>query len=190
KVASPVQRLTTSAAIASALNTRSGASSTQPPCASLCTSRTPRGSRGRASGGMWGVGSVIWRSPQRLGCRIWQVGGATGSHPRLEGEGRPPERSEGGRGGVAATQQIQYRICVSCWVSPHPGSLRSPTLPLQGRVAPSARRGSEFVALAAPVSWLLLRHEGAGRNVLGRPVGGVEGVQHRPQHVAVEPQRC
>ena len=49
-VASPVQRLTISAAIASALNTRSGASSTQPPCASLCVSRTPRGSFGLASG--------------------------------------------------------------------------------------------------------------------------------------------
>src|ERR1700738_5563709 len=32
-----------------AANPRSGASSTQPPCASLCTSRTPRGRRGRAS---------------------------------------------------------------------------------------------------------------------------------------------
>src|SRR5258707_484891 len=50
-VASPVQRLITSTAIGSALNTRSGASSTQ-PCASFCTSRTPRGSRGRASGAM------------------------------------------------------------------------------------------------------------------------------------------
>src|ERR1700737_563722 len=48
-LASPLQRLMISAAIASALNTRSGASSTQPPCASLCTSRTPRGRRGRAS---------------------------------------------------------------------------------------------------------------------------------------------
>ena len=52
KVASPVQRLTISTAIASALNTRSGASSTQPPCASLWTSRTPRGRRGRASAAM------------------------------------------------------------------------------------------------------------------------------------------
>ena len=49
-VASPVQRFTISAAIGSALNTRSGASSTQPPCASLCVSRTPRGSFGFASG--------------------------------------------------------------------------------------------------------------------------------------------
>ena len=49
-VASPVQRLRISAAIASALKMRSGASSTQPPCASLCVSRTPRGSRGLASG--------------------------------------------------------------------------------------------------------------------------------------------
>src|SRR5262245_43641211 len=52
KLASPVQRLMISTAIASALNTRSGASSTQPPCASLWASRTPRGSRGRASAGM------------------------------------------------------------------------------------------------------------------------------------------
>src|SRR6202044_507028 len=53
-VASPVQRLTISTAMVSALNTRSGANSTQPPCASLCTSRTPRGSRGRASAGIAG----------------------------------------------------------------------------------------------------------------------------------------
>src|SRR6266446_8681695 len=39
-----------STAIASALNTRSGASRTQPPCASFCTRRTPCGRRGRASG--------------------------------------------------------------------------------------------------------------------------------------------
>src|SRR5436305_3906293 len=48
-VASPVHRFTISAAIASALNRRSGASSTQPPCASLCVSRTPRGNFGFAS---------------------------------------------------------------------------------------------------------------------------------------------
>src|SRR2546423_7138595 len=51
-VASPLQRFTISAAIASALNTRSGASSTQPPCASLCVRRTPRGSFGFASAEM------------------------------------------------------------------------------------------------------------------------------------------
>ena len=60
-VASPVQRLRISTAIASALNMRSGASSTQPPCASLWVSRTPRGSRGLASGAI-GLFSVI-RSP-------------------------------------------------------------------------------------------------------------------------------
>src|SRR5665647_1060346 len=37
-LASPLQRLRISTAMASALNTRSGASRTQPPCASLCTS--------------------------------------------------------------------------------------------------------------------------------------------------------
>ena len=47
-LASPVHRLRISAAIASALMTRSGASSTKPPCASLWTRRTPRGRRGRA----------------------------------------------------------------------------------------------------------------------------------------------
>src|SRR4051812_43250072 len=48
-VASPLQRLMISCAGPSALNTRSGASSTQPPCASLCVRRTPRGSFGFAS---------------------------------------------------------------------------------------------------------------------------------------------
>src|SRR3974390_235775 len=47
-LASPVQRFKISTATVSALNTRSGASSSQPPCASLCVSRTPRGSFGRA----------------------------------------------------------------------------------------------------------------------------------------------
>ena len=47
-VASPVHRFNISTVIASALNTRSGASRTQPPCASLCVNRTPRGSRGKA----------------------------------------------------------------------------------------------------------------------------------------------
>src|SRR5579871_241208 len=72
KVASPVQRFTISAAMASALNTRSGASSTQPPCASLCTSRTPRGSRGRASSAMADGTLLIERSslvPRHEGAR-------------------------------------------------------------------------------------------------------------------------
>ena len=43
-------------------------------------------------------------------------------HPPLQGEGRSSERSEDERGGVAEVP------------TPHPGSLRSPTLPLQGRV--------------------------------------------------------
>src|SRR5215211_4662001 len=55
-VASPVQRLRISTAIASALKTRSGASRTHPPCASLCVSRTPRGSFGLASSDMAGGG--------------------------------------------------------------------------------------------------------------------------------------
>jgi hypothetical protein len=58
KVTSPVQRLMISAAIASALNTRSGASRIHPLWASLWTSRTPRGSRGRASEGMGALGSL------------------------------------------------------------------------------------------------------------------------------------
>ena len=49
----PVQRLRMSTAMASALNTRSGASRTQPPCASLFTSRTPRGRRGCEVGRTW-----------------------------------------------------------------------------------------------------------------------------------------
>ena len=60
----PVQRLRISTAIASALKMRSGASSTQPPCASLFTSRTPRGSRGFASGA---IGSVSVTSFLRSG---------------------------------------------------------------------------------------------------------------------------
>src|SRR5262245_12454264 len=98
KVASPVQRLMISTAIWSALKTRSGASSTHPPCASLWVSRTPRGRRGRASAGM----TV-------------------------------------------------------------PGSL---TAVLLG-----------------------LGHEGAGRNVLGRNIGMIERIEHRPQHVALELER-
>ena len=49
-VASPLHLFTTLAATAPALNTRSGASSTQPPCASLCTRRTPRGA---IADGVW-----------------------------------------------------------------------------------------------------------------------------------------
>ena len=41
RVASPVHRFNISTAIASVLNTRSGASRTHPPCASLCDRRTP-----------------------------------------------------------------------------------------------------------------------------------------------------
>jgi Cys-tRNA(Pro)/Cys-tRNA(Cys) deacylase len=44
-------------------------------------------------------------------------------HPPLQGESRRGERSELRRGGVAV-----------CLHTPHPGDLRSPTLPLQGRV--------------------------------------------------------
>src|SRR6266498_3198208 len=47
------------------------------------------------------------------------------AHPPLEGEGRPPERSGGGRGGV--TLRVTLRV--------HPTPLASlATLPLQGRV--------------------------------------------------------
>src|SRR5262249_42834408 len=63
-----------SAAIASALKTRSGASSTQPPCASLWTSRTPRGSRGRASEAMTVLGSLN-RCSSRLAARRRRAGG-------------------------------------------------------------------------------------------------------------------
>src|SRR5580704_14808026 len=95
-VASPVHLFRTSAETASALNTRSGASRTQPPCASLCTRRTPRGSRGRASAAM---------------------------------------------------------------------------------------------AVGASLTVLVLRYEGAGRNVPGRHIGMIERIQHRPQYVAFEHKR-
>src|SRR6516162_7401499 len=65
-VASPVHLFRTSAETASALNTRSGASSTHPPCASLCTRRTPRGSRGRASGAI--AEGVSFMAGPRLSC--------------------------------------------------------------------------------------------------------------------------
>jgi hypothetical protein len=46
----------------------------------------------------------------------------------LEGEGRPPQRSVGERGGVS----------VSLCISPPPGLRRRPTSPLQGEVKEAA----------------------------------------------------
>src|SRR6266404_3391251 len=104
KVTSPVQRLMISAAIGSALKTRSGASSTQPPWASLWTSRTPRGRRGRASGVIVGAAAGVFTraspylcaSPPPLGGEGWG-GGLAASPGRGESPlpNPPPQAGEG-----------------------------------------------------------------------------------------------
>src|ERR1700674_3923285 len=109
----------------------------------------------------------LWRTHHlfgRAGAIAFESGSATSAlYLPLEGGGRRPSRSEGRRVGVTAEQQTQCPL-----LSPHPGSLREPTLPLQGRVAQSSRRrryGSSeadppFVwTPIAPSRWV--RREGA-----------------------------
>jgi hypothetical protein len=153
-----VQRLMISAAIGSALKTRSGASSTQPPCASLWTSRTPRGSRGRASVAMMVAGSLRRSSSPRARRRradreqlrlqsAWKHKGSAGNddHPRHHVErqhaelvGECGERSGGGahHERLALPQAQQARDLIDLG-APCQTACRAATIPLR---KPSPRR--------------------------------------------------
>src|SRR5258708_7541950 len=161
KLASPVQRLTTSAAIWSALNTRSGASSTQPPWASLWTSRTPRGRRGRASGKIDGAaaGGVTWGSPFFFSLPPKRGGGE--ALPRDEGARRKVLGHHGGMGerGEPHPQHVAFefegleneRLLLRRFrVLPHVGECKVAVAPRLGRPGGEIRErlgGDEIVVL-------------------------------------------